>query len=110
MTETSGHTLQDIKCNQSNKYPTAVHMVKSQNKYCLIGSTPATCEDFDKVCIESSTWNNVKKEVVTLVPLLEVFMKLRKGKRQKTQSILMNDLKSRITKWTTSATKANKGI
>ena len=110
MTETSGHTLQDIKCNQSNKYPTAVHMVKSQNKYCLIGSTPATCEDFDKVCIESSTWNNVKKEVGTLVPLLEVFMKLRKGKRQKTQSILMNDLKSRITKWTTSATKANKGI
>ena len=55
-------------------------------------------------------WNNVKKEVVTLVPLLEVFMKLRKGKRQKTQSILMNDLKSRITKWTTSATMANNGI
>lgn len=64
----------------------------------------------NKVWIESSMWNNVKKEVVTLVPLLEVFMKLRKGKRQKTQSILMNDLKSRITKWTTSATKANNGI
>ena len=55
-------------------------------------------------------WNNVKKEVMTLVPLLEVFMKPRKGKRQKTQSILMNDLESRITKWTTSATKANNGI
>lgn len=68
------------------------------------------CKDFDKVYIEPNMWNNVKKEVMTLVPLLEVFMKLRKGKRQKTQSILMNNLKSRITKWTTSATKANNGI
>lgn len=55
-------------------------------------------------------WNNVKKEVMTLAPLLEVFMKPRKGKRQKAQYILMNDLESRITKWTTSATKANNGI
>lgn len=68
------------------------------------------CEDFNKVCIEPSMWNNVKKEVMTLVPLLEVFMMPRKGKRQKTQSILMNYLESRITKWTTSATKANNGI
>lgn len=68
------------------------------------------CEDFDKVCIEPNMWNNVKKKVMTLVPLLEVFMKSRKGKRQETQSILMNDLESRITKWTTSATKANNGI
>lgn len=68
------------------------------------------CKDFDKVYIEPNMWNNVKKEVMTLVPLLEVFMKPRKGRRQKTQSILMNDLKSRITKWTTSATKANNGI
>ena len=64
----------------------------------------------NKVWIESSMGNNVKKEVMTLVPLLEVFMKPRKGKRQETQSILMNDLESRITKWTTSATKANNGI
>lgn len=62
------------------------------------------------VWIESSMWNNVKKEVMTLVPLLEVFMMPRKGKRQETRSILMNDLESRITKWTTSATKANNGI
>lgn len=27
--KTFGQTLQDIKCNQSNKYPTAMHMVKS---------------------------------------------------------------------------------
>lgn len=68
------------------------------------------CEDFDKVCIEPDMWNNGKKEVMTLVPLLEVFMKPRKGRRQETQSILMNDLDNRITKWTTSATKANNGI
>lgn len=55
-------------------------------------------------------WNNVKKKVMTLVSLLEVFMKSREGKRQETRSILMNDLESRITKWTTSATKANNGI
>ena len=68
------------------------------------------CKDFDKVYIEPNMWNNVKKEVMTLVPLLEVFMKSREGKRQETRSILMNDLESRITKWTTSATKANNGI
>ena len=34
------------------------------------------------VWIESSMWNNVKKKVMTLVSLLEVFMKSREAKRQ----------------------------
>lgn len=71
---------------------------------------PCMRKSTNKVWIESSMWNNVKKKVMTLVSLLEVFMKSREGKRQETRSILMNDLESRITKWTTSTTKANNGI
>lgn len=79
MTETLGHMLQDIKNNYPNKYPVAMHTVKSWKNYSFIGFTPTMREEIDKAWIGPNTWNDGKKAAMVFVPLFEVFMK--HGKR-----------------------------